>query len=193
MHPVSAMIFDCGTSLSLFKSSTGVIQYDFGRTVAEGRFIRDSILNGPPQILLSAVSTLRARHNVGDRYMDSVLSQGKCLSLGPQYAYQGSENDMLFQADYDHVGVDETCIHCEMTMLVPRPVRESTRPTVHYCTIASGNQMMRHGKTRESCQKELDILCIEMEAAGLMNSFPCLVVRGIYDYCDSHKNKGWQE
>ena len=28
-----------------------------------------------------------------------------------------------------------------------------------------------------------------MEAAGLMNSFPCLVVRGICDYCDSHKNK----
>ncbi|KAI4940878.1 hypothetical protein J4E91_011135 [Alternaria rosae] len=32
----------------------------------------------------------------------------------------------------------------------------------------------------------------EMEAAGLMNSFPCLVVRGICDYADSHKNKRWQ-
>ncbi|KAF2830310.1 hypothetical protein CC86DRAFT_238346, partial [Ophiobolus disseminans] len=31
-----------------------------------------------------------------------------------------------------------------------------------------------------------------MEAAGLMNSFPCLVVRGICDYADSHKNKRWQ-
>jgi hypothetical protein len=25
-----------------------------------------------------------------------------------------------------------------------------------------------------------------------MNSFPCLVVRGICDYADSHKNKKWQ-
>lgn len=33
-----------------------------------------------------------------------------------------------------------------------------------------------------------------MEAAGLMNRFPCLVIRGICDYSDSHKNKnrqGW--
>jgi hypothetical protein len=31
-----------------------------------------------------------------------------------------------------------------------------------------------------------------MEAAGLYN-FPCLVIRGICDYADSHKNKMWQE
>jgi nucleoside phosphorylase len=32
-----------------------------------------------------------------------------------------------------------------------------------------------------------------MEAAGLMSDFPCLVIRGICDYSDSHKNKAWQE
>ncbi len=32
-----------------------------------------------------------------------------------------------------------------------------------------------------------------MEAAGLINDFPCLVIRGICDYADSHKNKDWQE
>ncbi|KAH7176231.1 hypothetical protein EDB81DRAFT_751619 [Dactylonectria macrodidyma] len=31
-----------------------------------------------------------------------------------------------------------------------------------------------------------------MEAAGLMNSFPCLILRGICDYADSHKGKTWQ-
>jgi nucleoside phosphorylase len=36
------------------------------------------------------------------------------------------------------------------------------------------------------------VICFEMEAAGLMDSFPCLVVRGICDYADSHKNKVWQ-
>jgi hypothetical protein len=25
-----------------------------------------------------------------------------------------------------------------------------------------------------------------------MNNFPCLVIRGICDYSDSHKNKTWQ-
>jgi hypothetical protein len=32
-----------------------------------------------------------------------------------------------------------------------------------------------------------------MEAAGLMNTFPCVVIRGLCDYADSHKNKQWQE
>jgi nucleoside phosphorylase len=31
-----------------------------------------------------------------------------------------------------------------------------------------------------------------MEAAGLMDNFSCLVVRGICDYADSQKNKDWQ-
>ena len=35
-------------------------------------------------------------------------------------------------------------------------------------------------------------MCFEMEAAGLMNDFGCLVIRGICDYADSHKNKKWQ-
>ena len=33
-----------------------------------------------------------------------------------------------------------------------------------------------------------------MEAAGLMNTkFPCIVIRGISDYADSHKNEVWME
>lgn len=40
--------------------------------------------------------------------------------------------------------------------------------------------------------KEKEVLCFEMEAAGLMNHFPCLVIRGICDYSDSHKNEEWQ-
>ena len=43
--------------------------------------------------------------------------------------------------------------------------------------------------------KDLDgqVLCVEMEAAGLVNNFPCIVIRGICDYADSHKNEEWQE
>lgn len=45
---------------------------------------------------------------------------------------------------------------------------------------------------RNDCKKLGGVLCFEMEAAGLMNTFPCLVIRGICDYSDSHKNKEWQ-
>jgi hypothetical protein len=41
-------------------------------------------------------------------------------------------------------------------------------------------------------QREHDVICFEMEAAGVMDEYPCVVVRGMCDYADSHKNKGWQ-
>ena len=37
-----------------------------------------------------------------------------------------------------------------------------------------------------------DCICFEMEAAGLMNHFPCLAIRGICDYADFYKNDRWQ-
>ena len=66
---------------------------------------------------------------------------------------------------------------------VDREPRPSVEPAIHYGLIASGDQVMRHGATRDRLRKELDVLCFEMEAAGLMDSFPCLVIRGICDLC----------
>lgn len=51
---------------------------------------------------------------------------------------------------------------------------------------------MKDASVRDRLIAEKDVLCFEMEAAGLMNHFPCLVIRGICDYSDSHKNKEWQ-
>ncbi|EGC46912.1 pfs domain-containing protein [Histoplasma capsulatum var. duboisii H88] len=65
-------------------------------------------------------------------------------------------------------------------------------PEIHYGTIGSSNLVIKDGITRNKLYDELGIICVEMEAAGLMDEFPCLVVRGISDYADSHKNKEWQ-
>ncbi|KAE8310528.1 T5orf172 domain-containing protein [Aspergillus transmontanensis] len=51
---------------------------------------------------------------------------------------------------------------------------------------------MRHGLTRDRIAREHNVLCFEMEAAGLMDQLPCLVIRGISDYADSHKDDRWQ-
>jgi len=51
---------------------------------------------------------------------------------------------------------------------------------------------MKNALTRDRLAAEKDVLCFEMEAAGLMNHFPRLVIRGVCDYSDSHKNKEWQ-
>jgi nucleoside phosphorylase len=66
---------------------------------------------------------------------------------------------------------------------------------VHYGLIASGNRVIKDAEFRDSLNESLggNVLCVEMEAAGLMNDFPCIVIRGICDYADSQKNKDWQE
>jgi hypothetical protein len=51
---------------------------------------------------------------------------------------------------------------------------------------------MKDATVRDKLATEKDVLCFEMEAAGLMNHFPCLVIQGICDYSDTHKNKEWQ-
>jgi nucleoside phosphorylase len=50
---------------------------------------------------------------------------------------------------------------------------------------------MKDALLRDKLTKEKNVLCFEIEAAGLINEFPCLVIRGIYDYSDTHKNKEW--
>jgi hypothetical protein len=49
---------------------------------------------------------------------------------------------------------------------------------------------MRNAAERDWVNAELnEVLCFEVEAAGLMNGFLCLIIRSICDYFDSHKIK----
>ena len=63
---------------------------------------------------------------------------------------------------------------------------------VHRGTIAVGDKAMRDGVQRDRLAKQEGVLCFEMQVAGALNSLPCLVIRGISDYSDSHKNDEWQ-
>ncbi|KAF2466515.1 purine and uridine phosphorylase [Lindgomyces ingoldianus] len=63
---------------------------------------------------------------------------------------------------------------------------------VHFGNVASSNQLQISATERNRIQKEHDSACFEMEAADVLLEYPCVVVRGICDYADSHKNKAWQ-
>ncbi|KAF3314682.1 hypothetical protein TWF173_004495 [Orbilia oligospora] len=176
-------------------TSGGVIQYDFGRTLAEGRFQRVGCLNKPPQVLLTAVSELEAHHLTGQSQVPTyLLNLHKKCPKSSRFKYCGQDSDHLYEATYDHIGQD-TCENCDKTNLVTsRGARSSADPQIHYGLIASGNQVMKHAATRDKLSRSENpaVLCFEMEAAGLMDQVPCLVIRGICDYSDSHKNKQWQ-
>ena len=165
----------------------GVIQYDFGKTTPSG-FVRTGFLNTPPTLLLNAVAKLQANHLRGKTNLSAYLS---ALNHLPEFARENVGLDILFESTYNHVG-GPTCEMCSKDRIIERTSRGSQEIVVHYGTIASGNQVIKDGITRDKVSSELGgVLCFEMEAAGLMNSFPCLVIRGICDYADSHKNKRW--
>ncbi|CAI7639609.1 unnamed protein product [Penicillium glandicola] len=174
-------------------TSGGVIQYDLGKALSGGQFQRTGMLNRPPKVLLTALATLQAHHFTEDSRVFEFISdiQAKIKSRTAANFTRPTKGDFLYQTEYDH-GVSATCVDCDKSKLTLRPSRDHEEPVIHYGLIASGNQVVKDGKQRDQLAQELGVCCVEMEAAGLMNDFPCLVIRGICDYADSHKNKEWQ-
>lgn len=99
-----------------------------------------------------------------------------------------------FNSAVTHETACSTVCSDALPHLKSRPERsaEDDSPVIHYGLIASANQLMKDATIRDQLAAERDVLCFEMEPAGLMNNFPCLIIRGICDYSDSHKNKEWQ-
>ncbi|KAL2798841.1 violaceus kinesin [Aspergillus keveii] len=160
-------------------TSGGVVQFDYGKTLSDGSFQLTGSLNKPPQFLLTTLSQVRSNRMIGDRHVTAVIS--RTLEKYPEMKTQFSrpKSDWLFRPGYEYQSSKTDCsLACDPGQLVDREPRPTDEPHIHYGLIASGNQM--------------DILCLEMEAAGLVDQLPCLVIRGISDYCDSHKHKQWQ-
>ncbi|KAF6833240.1 Vegetative incompatibility protein HET-E-1-like protein 16 [Colletotrichum musicola] len=172
----------------------GVIQYGRGKALLEGGFERVGSLNAPPQILLTALSGLQANHLCGQGRLPQFLSDFALRNpkMKAGFGYQGTANDVLFSAEYDHGDSRPTCDRCDDAQTIQRITRDDTDPVVHYGTIASGDQVMKNAQRRDQLRRVLNALCFETEAAGLMQDFPCLVIRGVSDYADSHKNNKWQ-
>ena len=170
----------------------GVVQYDLGKQTNTG-FEMTGSLNKPPPSLLNAVSSLKSDTMMGQDEISSHLAAivTRYPLLKEDFSHQGVEFDVLYSQSDVHISGD-SCDGCNFPP-VRRPHRSHTRPQVHYGTIASGNSLMRDASTRDELSTKHEILCFEMEAAGMMDNFPCLVIRGICDYSDSHKNKRWQK
>lgn len=183
----------CDVRLGDVVVGSKVVQYDIGKTGPHG-FQRTGAPHLPPYAIRTAVSKLRANHESNPSNLSNFLSEmcGRHPSM-TRYVHRDSLQDRLFDSTYDHIGTTSNCDSCDESKLLKRHARSDDSPVIHYGVIASGNQVMRHAKTRDQLAEELGAVCFEMEAAGLMEAFPCLVIRGISDYADSHKNKQWQE
>ncbi|KAL8318786.1 hypothetical protein RB597_005851 [Gaeumannomyces tritici] len=138
-----------------------------------------------------------------------------------RYKHPSNSTDKIYSADYEHKHRDKdnrctqcdaipaafcpgaakmTCtqLGCEEAHLAPRMDRLKKRPVglvpqIFLGRVASGNAVMKSGSLRDGFANKHDVIAFEMEGAGAWEKVPCIVVKGICDYADSHKNKQWQD
>ncbi|KAL7897419.1 hypothetical protein HDV64DRAFT_43406 [Trichoderma sp. TUCIM 5745] len=94
---------------------------------------------------------------------------------------------------------------CDYVRLVPRTrlkekqqlekdgnVKDAQAPSVFIGRVGSGDTVLKSGIDRDRLAIEHDILAFETEGSGLWDEFPCIIVKGVCHYADSHQNKDWQ-
>ncbi|KAF5724687.1 ankyrin repeat [Fusarium mundagurra] len=178
--------------------SGGLVQYDHGRAIQGNGIGIMGALNQPPISILTAITKLFAWHvRKGCKLkqtVENVLEQNNNL-VEAGYGRPHKDTDRLYKAEFVHPSGTTSCLTaCPESNLVQREPRKKDQdsPMVHYGLIASGSQLMEDAMARDRLAVNEGVLCFEMEAAGLANHFPCIAIRGICDYSDSHRGDDWQ-
>ncbi|KAI5205109.1 purine and uridine phosphorylase [Aureobasidium subglaciale] len=161
----------------------GVVQYDHGKYIQDKEFVHRGVLDRAPKMLRTAVSIMKQIRK--RQAFLAHLKDDEVTEIAPR-----PTADTLFAAEYVHTDGLRSCTSCSSDRSVERPERKTAAPIVHYGAIASGDGVVKDAFFAKEIQQKHGVLCFEMEAAGLDN-FPCLVIRGISDYADTHKNDDW--
>ena len=136
-----------------------------------------------------------SNHQVGQT--DFLKSIARLRKI-PKFASRRPDEDKLFRATYKHEGdYYSQCRDCNPTNLIKRPGRAEARPDglfkFQQGTIASGGAVIQDGEIRDRLSRACNnARCLEMEAVGVNDNSRCLVIRGLADYADSHKNDVWK-
>jgi len=164
--------------------SAGLVSYDLGKETSTGfELLHHGIQAKTETVVRSAIGNIKSyapmHGNLFLRHYESI--KDKKHSNGT-FADPGQERDQFYQM------VDE-----ENARLVDRPPRDpSERTVVWYGSIGSGDKLMKNAQRRDELRDKYNLIGLEMEAAGTMNTIPVGVIRGVCDYGDAQKNGEWQ-
>ena len=159
--------------------ATNIIQYDYGKVKADC-FEEKSIPTKCSLMMQKAIDRIKV-----DEFEDIYLYR----DLIDQYA----------NGHFKKPSSSTDIIYDEKERIIPHPedLSRSIYPKVHYGCIASANQVVKNSLVREKLKADHKALAIEMEGSGIADastndSVSFIVIRGICDYCDTHKNDAWQ-
>ncbi|KAK6498713.1 hypothetical protein TWF481_011289 [Arthrobotrys musiformis] len=155
----------------------------------------------------------RGRRRLKGKYDYPGADKDKLFESSYRHKHHASFN--CDTCDHCHVDADDTChtamtgaacseLLCDEKYLVHRMrleeklkhtvlASEIQQPYVHIGTVGSGDTVMRSSQERDRIAKEDNIIAFEMEGAGVWDNLSCIIIKGVCDYCDSHKNKNWQD
>ncbi|EQB55744.1 hypothetical protein CGLO_04292 [Colletotrichum gloeosporioides Cg-14] len=201
--------------------SQAVVQYDLGRQYPD-KFIRKDTtsdnLGRPNQDIRSLLASIQGTFGLNRLQQQMLRTLGHIQQnvTGHEISYNRPPpaEDILFEPAYLHrhqeqsnCGCDEdmacnkamtsTCsdLQCAENGVLRRAQSGSSQsqdPRIFVGQVASGDTVMKSGERRDSIAREHNVIAFEMEGAGVWDQVPCLVVKGVCDYADSHKNKLWQ-
>ncbi|KAK5075727.1 hypothetical protein LTR70_010044 [Exophiala xenobiotica] len=201
--------------------STGLVQIDFGRQLVNGIQRKDTLddnLGRPNTEIRGFLGHLQGylgRKNLRSRVQQAIkeVLEIDDFKTSPHPA---PETDQLYVASYRHkhrIQGEGTCIVCDACIgdndsvcdvalkasctdlgcnRIVQRIRPAVVPQIFFGKLAESNQVMKSSLHRDNFAKEEKVLGYEMEGAGVWDNFPTIVIKGVCDYADSHKNKTWQ-
>ncbi|KAK1240245.1 hypothetical protein MKX08_007687 [Trichoderma sp. CBMAI-0020] len=158
--------------------SKAIVSYDFGRQYPDGFTPKDGIesnMTKPDRRIrkqLAIFETTNGRLRLQEEivsFLEKLQAKATQQGCGAKYSYPGTDEDRLFMPGYRH------------------------KHPIHIGIVGSGDRVIKSGEHRDSIAKPKGIIAFEMEAAGIMEEIPCVVVKGVCDYADCHKSKKWQD
>ncbi|KAL4871032.1 hypothetical protein BDV12DRAFT_194944 [Aspergillus spectabilis] len=175
-------------------ASTAIVQYDLGYRLEKGYARKDTLeanLGRPNQQIRSFISKITTGDDDLRRRQCEYLAviQGAVDAECP-----GDQEDTLFKKDYKHRERGCQCAVSPPTdkTVVARQRKPGILPFIHFGRLASGDTVMMTAKARDATAKKEQVIGFEMEGAGVWDNLPCILVKGVSDYADSHKSKDWQ-
>ena len=186
------------------KGSPPLIEYDFIKEFEGSDFKFNGMLhNNPPMAIQNTVRYIAneadSLHDTLETHLDAWSKRDMPAEERRRGQFPGRESDILFETGYEHIPQRaDTCELCDKARVRFRAERANERPRVHLGLIASGDKVVKSSRKRDDIVEKVlrhhgQILCFEMEGAGAIRDQPYLVIRGVCDYADSHKNDAFHD
>lgn len=201
--------------------SDRIITYDFGKQYPDG-FKRKTdvkdVLGRPSHELMALLGGLSVDLNRKE-FQDRMALHAQNVQQADGKWCRPAIDDRLYETSYVHkhhikpdslicdcsfnempdraceLAMSNDCasLGCDQKRISRRRDQENTsNANVHIGIIASADTVMKSGPHRDRLADTEGVIGYEMEGAGICDHFPCIVIKGVCDYADSHKGKEWQ-